>query len=221
MANESESVVQALDNIRNTLTHKVPDEAVIEYQHLAIGPKERILAFSIKEHHTLKGTNTPTPFFSNQGYFSDLQGRVLPGSSCRTSLAVDASKLGNTYLWPPPQPAPFDQPPSLFENTDPLGHSKQAYFFADGSSIVTTGPSVPKLLRLDGGGAQLWVASVGVIAQGTGKYEGARGLSSYVGSAHFPIWPDSVQEQFNILAAGFEAAITAYFKLVYQQDQAQ
>ena len=217
---DSENVVQALDRIRYTLEHRVGDDVVIEYPHLAIGPVEHVLAFKINEHHTLRDTDTPTPYFSNQGYFSDLQGRVLQGSSCRTSLRVEASKIGETYKWPPEQPAPFDQPPSKFENTDPLGHSKQAYFFDDGSSLVTTGPSVPKLLKLKGGGAQLWVASVGVIAQGTGKYEGARGLSSYVGSAHFPKWPATPEEQFKHLAAGFEAVIAAYFKLVLKADQA-
>jgi hypothetical protein len=85
---------------------------------------------------------------------------------------------------------------------------------------VTTGPSVPKIVKLKGGGAQLWVASVGVIAQGTGKYEDARGLSSYVGSAHFPHWPATPPQQLQLLAAGFPAVIAAYFKLILKEDRA-
>lgn len=218
MTHQSKTVRKALDNIRYVLEYEVPSGVTIEYPHLSTGPVEHVLVFNIKEHHTLKDTGTPTPYFSNQGYFTDVQSRVLAGSSCKTSLAVDASKLATTYEWPPEQPAPFDRPPSLFVNTDPLGHSKQAYFFGDGSSLVTTGPSVPKLLRLKGGGAQLWVASVGVIAQGTGKYEGARGLSSYVGSASFAVWPTKVGDQLKTLAAGFEAVISASFKLVFKAD---
>lgn len=217
---ESKSVIEALDNIRYVLEHKLPPGVNIEYPHLAIGSVEHVLAFKINEHHHLRDSDTPKPYFSNQGYFSDLQGEILPGSVCKTSLQVAASKIGSLYQWPPVQPEPFDQPPSIPTNTDPLGSSKQAYFFDDGSSLVTTGPSVPKLLKLNGGGAQLWVASVGVIAQGTGKYAGARGISSYVGSAHFLNWPEKPGDQLKILAEGFPAVIAAYFKLVLKADQA-
>lgn len=216
----SNSITKALDGIRYTLEHKVPCGVTIEYPHLAIGPVEHVLAFKINEHHFLKDADTETPHFSNQGYFSDLDGGVLRGSSCRTGLKIHISSLPETEKWPPPQPEPFDDGISKPDHTDPLGHSKQAYFFPDGSSLVTTGPSVPKIVKLKGGSAQLWVASVGVIAQGTGKFEGARGLSSYVGSAHFPHWPQAAEDQLKLLAAGFEAVIAAYFKLVLKADQA-
>jgi hypothetical protein len=216
---KSKNLRDALDRISYALEHHVSQGDVFEYSHLASGPAEHILAFSIKEHHTLKDVNTTKPYFSNQGYFADLNGRTLPGSKCKTSLQVDATQIGTLYLWPPEQPEPYDEPPSKPENTDPLGHSKQAYFFNDTDSLVTTGPSVPKVQPIKGGGAQLWVASVGVIAQGTGKFKGARGLSSYVGSANFPKWPAKPEEQFQLLAAGFEATITAYFKLILKGDQ--
>jgi hypothetical protein len=216
---ESKNIRDALDKIRYALEHHISQGDVFEYPHLASGPAEHILAFSIKEHHTLKDVDTPEPFFSNQGYFADLSGRTLPGSKCSTSLQVDKAKADTLYKWPPEQPLPYDEPPSKPENTDPLGHSKQAYFFNDEDSLVTTGPSVPKVQLIKGGGAQLWVASVGVIAQGTGKFKEARGLSSYVGSAHFPKWPATPPEQFQLLAAGFEATITAYFKLILKGDQ--
>ncbi|HEV7892447.1 MAG TPA: hypothetical protein VGP08_17515 [Pyrinomonadaceae bacterium] len=216
---ESKGIRDALEKIRYALEHHVSQGDVFEYPHLTTGPAEHILAFSIWEHHTLKDVDTPKPYFSNQGYFADLSGRVLPGSKCATSLQVDATKVVTLYKWPPEQPSPFDQPPSEFANTDPLGHSKQAYFFNDKDSLVTTGPSVPKVQLIKGGGAQLWVASVGVIAQGTGKFKDARGLSSYVGSANFPKWPAAPEEQFKLLAAGFEARITAIFKLILKGDQ--
>lgn len=220
MASQSATLVEALDRIRYSLEHDVPHDVIIEQPQLTIGPHEHVLAFKINEHHFLKDADTVTPHFSNQGYFSDLHGRVLVGSSCRTGLKINISNLPETEKWPPPQPEPFDDGISEPDHTDPLGHSKQAYFFPDGSSLVTTGPSVPKIVKLKGGGAQLWVASVGVIAQGTGKYEGVRGLSSYVGSAHFPNWPATPPEQLQLLAAGFPAVIAAYFKLIRKDDQA-
>ncbi|SRR5258706_3038738 len=220
MAEQSRTLVEALDRIRYSLEHDVPHAVIIEQPQLAIGPLEQVLAFKINEHHFLRDADTPTPHFSNQGYFSDLSGRVLRGSSCRTGLKIHISDLPETEKWPPPQPEPFDDGISIPDHTDPLGHSKQAYFFPDGSSLVTTGPSVPKIVKLNRGGAQLWVASVGVIAQGTGKYKDVRGLSSYVGSAHFPHWPTAPPDQLALLAAGFPAVIAAYFKLILKEDQA-
>ena len=146
----------------------------------------------------------------------------MPGSKVQTSLRIeDVTKFGLLYEWPDEQPAPFDEPPSLPKNTEPLGFSKQAYFFSDGSQLVTTGPSVPKIQKTKEGGAHLWVASVGVIAQGEGKYKGARGLSSYVGSAYFTSWPerDNLPEQIKILAAGFSVRSSAFFKLILKRDQ--
>jgi len=216
---KEKTLTKALEDIRYAIEHRVTGDVIVEQPQLTIGPMEHVLAFKINEHHFLKDADTPTPHFSNQGYFSDLQGRVLNGSSCRTGLKIHIQNLPETEQWPPPQPQPFDDGISKPDHTDALGHSKQAYFFPDGSSLVTTGPSVPKIVKLKGGGAQLWVASVGVIAQGTGKYEGARGLSSYVGSAHFEHWPATPPEQLKVLEAGFPAVIAAYFKLILKDDQ--
>ena len=55
---------------------------------------------------------------------------------------------------------------------------------------------------------------------GTGKYKDVRGLSSYVGSAHFPHWPAAPPDQLALLAAGFPAVIAAYFKLILKDEQA-
>src|ERR1041384_1621656 len=93
---ESKSVVDALDRIRYSLEHNVTHDVIIEQPQLTIGPVEHVLAFKINEHHFLKDFDTPTPHFSNQGYFSDLEGRVLRGSSCRTGLKVPISKLPET-----------------------------------------------------------------------------------------------------------------------------
>src|SRR5205823_8881616 len=84
----SKTVIEALDGIRYSLEHDVPDDVIIEQPQLTIGPVEHVLAFKINEHHFLRDADTPTPHFSNQGYFSDIHGRFLPGSSCRTGLKI-------------------------------------------------------------------------------------------------------------------------------------
>jgi len=62
------------------------------------------------------------------------------------------------------------------------------------------------------------VGSNGVITQGTGKYKGARGISAYNGSSTFQTWPESQDEQFEMLSKGFNALVSAYFKLVLEPD---
>ncbi len=221
---KQKSLTEALDEIRYAIDHQGPRDLDEYTAALAIGPSEEILAWNTNEYHVLRDANTAHPFFSNTGVITDLQGREVPGSKVETSLRVeDLTKFPILYEWPDPQPGPpFNEPPSKFANTEPLGFSKQGYFFKDGSQLVTTGPSVPKIEKLKDGGAHLWVASVGVIAQGKGKYEGARGLSSYVGSAYFSKWPDAADlpGQIQILAAGFRVKSSAFFKLVRRENQA-
>src|SRR5580765_6535768 len=105
---KKETLTGALNGIRYALEHEVTHDVIVEQPQLTIGPMEIVLAFKINEHHFLRDADTPTPHFSNQGYFSDLKGRVLRGSSCRTGLKVHISKLPETEKWPPPQPEPFD-----------------------------------------------------------------------------------------------------------------
>ncbi len=214
----SKTVIEALDKISSA----IKGGGGIEHPLLRTGDFEHILAFNTNEHHVLNVTDPKHPFFSNTGVITDLQGVELPGSKIQTSLRIeDLTKFPTLYEWPDPQPPPFNEPPSIPAKTEPLGFSKQFYRFPDGSELVTTGPSVPKIQILKDGGSHLWVASVGVIAQGKGKYEGARGLSSYVGSAYFPKWPDpkDVPAQINILVAGFPVKSSAFFKFVLKKDQ--
>ena len=85
--------------------------------------------------------------------------------------------------------------------------------------MITVGPSLPKIVLLKNGGAQFWVGSIGVIAQGTGKYEGVRGMSVYLGSAYLEHWPKTFDEQVKLLTKGFKALVSTYFKLVLKEDQ--
>ena len=151
MAEESKSVVQALDRIGNILAASCG--CGIEFPQLAIGPVEQVLGFNTDEFIVLKGL-PDAPYFSSHGVITDLCHRVLPGTRVETAFPLDPSKLAELYTWPPKQPPPFDAPPVKDKNTAPLGSSKQAYFFADSSSLITIGPSMPKIAKLEGNNAQ-------------------------------------------------------------------
>jgi hypothetical protein len=212
MAEQSRTLLEALDGIRDALA--AGQSGNIEYPQIANGPVEHVLAFNNDEYIALKDPEGEHPYFSSHGVLTDLQHRVLPGSKVETTFPVDRSKLGESFLWPPQQQPPFDGPPVDNTHTTGHGYSKQAYFFGDGSSLVTVGPSLPKIGLLKGGGAQFWVASLNVVAQGTGKYAGAHGTAVYIGSAYLETWPASFPEQAAILAKGFKALVGTYFKLV-------
>ena len=217
MAQESRSVIEALDGIRNIIA--TFGGSTIEYPQLANGPIEQVLGFNNNETIALKNADQPDPYFSSHGVLTDLQHRVIPGSKVETTFPVDIATLPESFQWPPKQVQPYNRPPVDFTNTTGNGYSKQAYFFNDGrDSLITVGPSLPKIAPLKGGGAQFWVGSIGVISQGTGKYEGVRGMSVYLGSAYLEVWPDSFPEQAKILAAGFKALVSTYFKFVPKKN---
>jgi hypothetical protein len=212
MIRKSNSITEALDGISMALGC-----GRIEYPKIANGPVEHVLAFNNDEHIKLMGPDD-APYFSSHGPLTDLHGNVLPGTRVATTFPVNPGKLPDTGIWPPEQIEPFDQPP-----TDPGSHlyqgiSKQAYFFDnDLNSFVTVGPSLPKIVKTKKGGAQFWVGSIGVIAQGTGIYEGARGVTTYVGSGYFDKWPDSFEKQIKLLRAGFKALVGTYAKVVLRE----
>ena len=224
MGHQSRSVIEAIDRIRLVLERGEDGEGGgYEYPKIANGPYEQVLAFNNDEHITLKlpDEHSKTPYFSSHGVLTDLQHVVIEGSRVETTFPVDPKDLAETELFPPPQVQPFDAPPVDNLHATSPGPSKQAYFFPDGSSLVTAGPSLPKIARTKNGGAQFWVGSIGVVAQGTGRFAGARGVSVYVGSGYFDKWPKEQKAQLDLLQAGFTALVGTYFKVVLKKDQAK
>lgn len=215
MATQSKNVIDALDRIGDILA-LLGGPVSFNYPEIANGPVEEVLAFNNDEFIKLVGGDTPTPYFSSIGVLTNLQHRILQGSKVETTFPVDPATLPEGFLWPPVQSPPFNGPPVDNKNTTGNGYSKQAYFFNDKDSLVTVGPSLPKIGLLKNGGAQFWVASIGVIAQGTGKYEGARGTSVYIGSAYLDTFPKDFPDQVKLLSQGFRALVGTYFKLVHK-----
>jgi hypothetical protein len=197
----------------------------INQPQLALGPVEKVLAFNVKTTITLIPAVPPNPaYFSSVGVILDLHNYPVPGSKSETALPTDPAGLPLIFKWPNPQGAPFSKiPPNVDPtNVNTLGYSKQEYVFGDldEGSLVTVGPSLPKITLLKNGGAQFWVGSVGAVSQGTGPYLGAKGMAAYDGGAYFPVWPSNPQEVLKLLTAGFEAWVATYFKLVLKQDEA-
>lgn len=233
----SKSVVEALD--RNTESVEGIRRAIelccagsdrkgeYLYPKIANGPVEEVIAFNNIEHIALKDVKVVNgkvvpgkdPHFSSHGTLTDLQLNDIPGSAVETTFPINPANVGEAFLWPKKQPPPFDGPPLDNTNAVSPGPSKQAYFFNDrADSLVTVGPSLPKIALLKNGGAQFWVGSIGVIAQGTGKYEGVKGMSVYLGSAYLEVWPEEPDEQISLLIKGFKALVSTYFKIVLRRD---
>jgi hypothetical protein len=214
MAAEGTTVVEVLGEIRDAILASGPGG--ISQPQLAIGPVEEVLVFNDDEFIALK--NFPAdPYLSSHGFLTDIYGRALPNSKLEAAFPFALAKVPEQYTWPPPQPQPFYEPPVLSAHTTPPGASKQLYDFGDGNAVVTVGPSLPKLVKLKSGGAQFTVSSIGVISQGKGSYDGAKGLAAYAASAYFQSWPDGPQEQIELLIRGFNVRSTIVVRLVKRQ----
>jgi len=192
----------------------------IEYRRLGIVPVEHVLVYGSEDNVILKDVGVPgkTPYFASDGYLTDFSGTKLPGSQILAALPLDLATLGDTFKWPRKQQEPLGELPVDATNVSG-GFARNSFRFGDGNSIVTVGTAIAKLLPLRGGGAMFWVVSAQVVSQGTGKYEGARGIQSFSGSSHFPNWPASPGDQVGVLAAGFQAKIHRCLKIVLKENQ--
>jgi hypothetical protein len=259
MLDKSNSVIEALDRMREALAVLLPDgmpqpgddegefgnidDALKAFSYPNItsrGEKEHVLAFNNDEHISLR--NLPAnvdqlrpadlnriaahknawPYFSSHGPLTDLHGKILRGSRVETTFPVNPAQFGDTGIFPPAPPYPYDQPPVEPHDKDlpakDIGFSKQAYFLTDDDWFVTVGPSLPKIGLLANGGAQFWVGSIGLIAHGKGRFANAKGVTTYVGSGYFDDWPDSLPDQLKLLRDGFRALVGTYVKVVFEDD---
>ena len=99
----------------------------------------------------------------------------------------------------PPQPQrPFSDPVGPIQALKPQAATKGVWTFGDGSSITAVGPAMSTLTPLEDGSFLFMVATMQWITNGTGRYAGAQGLKSSLGSTHIPpgvnlFGPDPVQ----------------------------
>jgi len=87
----------------------------------------------------------------------------------------------------PPQPQrPFAVPVGPIPSIPPRANTKGTWTFGDGSSVTAVGPAMTTLTQLADGGFLFMVATMQWITNGTGRYAGAQGLKSSLGSTYVP-----------------------------------
>lgn len=115
----------------------------------------------------------------------------------------------------PPEPQrPFDVPEPPVPALDPKAATKGVWTFGDGSEIRAVGPAMSTLNRLDDGSFLFMVATMQWITDGSGRFTGARGLKSSLGSTHVPAGVDL----FGPDPVRFQATTIDTFRLVPGRD---
>ena len=82
----------------------------------------------------------------------------------------------------PPEPT-FDKP-SPVEDVFVHGFTKATWTFGDNSSIVAVGPTLTTVALYKDGSSQLFVRLAAAITGGTGRFQGALGGLTAIGSTH-------------------------------------
>ena len=166
----------------------------LQFPAPAEGPFEEVLAFYAQGTVELVAKSKKKPYWRLHGELYGLDGTQLVGeTSYVSSFPIDPKTLPATFQWPPPQKPPYDDgiiDPKVVAATASAGTAKLAFTFSDGSLLASAGPSVPKIAMLENGGAEFWVSTAAVITNGTGRYEGARGIQTLAGGAYFEKVPD-------------------------------
>lgn len=83
---------------------------------------------------------------------------------------------------PPNPPPPLNIPGPTVPHVKPLAYTKGIWVFDDDSSITAVGPALSHLMPLKDGNFLFAVTCAQVITNGTGRFKGARGLKTSLGS---------------------------------------
>lgn len=208
---KSRNITEALDRIAdgiNALTD-------ISFPAITSSQYEEVLVFSNLGQGWLTLEGEQAPYWHLEGPLYQLNGREVDGGYYDATFPFDPSTISQISQWPPAQGGPFKQPPVYGTATESGGFSKAGFTFSDGSQLVGVGPSVPKVTYLRDGSFQLWVSVAGVITFGSGRYAGARGLHTALGSSWFQ-QPPNIQTGEGL--RGFTERVLAVFKVIRQQD---
>jgi len=91
---------------------------------------------------------------------------------------------------PNPPSRPLNQPQGPVQDIATRAQTKGIWTFGDGSSIIAVGDAMSSLVAQDDGSFLFMVATLQIISNGTGRYEGAWGLKTSLGSTHVPAGVD-------------------------------
>lgn len=190
----------------------------IELPRLAIGPNEEVLIWEVLASAQLFIESETDAYWHVWGRTSDIQREVIDGSFFDTVFPFELATIPGISAWPRPQGGPFNRPPVDSRDTTAPGYSKTQFTFADGSTLVTVGPSIPKLALTKNGTGQLWVTSVGVMTEGTGRFAGALAMAALNGSSFMDPWPDFENPAGRkVLEDGFQVNVSINLKVIRRE----
>jgi len=116
----------------------------------------------------------------------------------------------------PPKP-PLDEPKGPIEHIPIRAYTKAIWTFGDGSSVTAVGPANLHLVKFDDDSQIFLVSVAAIITNGTGKYDGAYGVKTALGSTFIPKGVD----MFNLPpGTRFEARTVETFRIVRAEDVA-
>jgi hypothetical protein len=114
---------------------------------------------------------------------------------------------------PHPPEQTFDAP-SPVEAIKNVNDTKAKWTFRDGSYIAGVGPAISYISLLKNGGAQFWVSATAFLTNGGGRYEGAIGQETSLGSTYFETPPTRFEPGLS-----FPAHVTHSFRIILGKDR--
>jgi hypothetical protein len=112
---------------------------------------------------------------------------------------------------PQPPTGPMNEPRGPVQALQPSAQTKAMWVFGDGSEILAIGPAMSHLVALEDGSALFMVCCAQTITGGTGRYEGAAGLKTSLGTTF-------IARGVNLFGAEdiqFEAMTVDTFRIVH------
>jgi hypothetical protein len=119
------------------------------------------------------------------------------------------------FQYPPASQPPYDAPSPVPSITD-VNQTKARWTFADGSSLSGPGPAISYIAALKDG-YQFWVSAATFLTGGTGRYAGAIGQETSLGSTYFSGTTPPVLEP----GTTFPAKVTHTFRVVLAEDRGE
>jgi hypothetical protein len=114
---------------------------------------------------------------------------------------------------PKPPEQTFDAP-SPVEAIKNVNDTKAKWTFRDGSYIAGVGPAISYIAFLKNGGAQFWVSATAFLTNGSGRYKGAIGQETSLGSTYFEKPPLKFEPGLS-----FPAHVTHSFRIILAKDR--
>jgi hypothetical protein len=116
---------------------------------------------------------------------------------------------------PDPPKGPLDQPEGPIDHIYIRAYTKAIWTFGDGSSVTAVGPANLHLVRFTDDSQIFLVSVAAIITNGSGRYSGAYGVKTALGSTFIPKGLDMFK-----LPKGFEfdAVTVETFRIVHGED---